>query len=111
MAKPHFPQEIKKFEIQAYQRPTDLKELRKTHVAFSGSPLKHPYDPKKVILVTDPYSSYTFYYEFRSEDISFVEELPNVADIDGKTVTMVRIWVKKMSLGVEPVEKVHTSSF
>jgi hypothetical protein len=100
MSKTHFPQEARKFEIQAYQKPTRLKEMKKTHVAFSGSPMKHPGDLRKVILVTDPYSSHTFYYEFLSEDISFVEELPSVVDRDGKAVTMVRIWVKKMSLGV-----------
>jgi len=69
-------------------------------VSFSGSPLKHPFDSKKVILIMDPYSRKTSYYEFRSQDISFVEELPSIVDMDGKAITMVRIWVKKMSVGV-----------
>ena len=47
----NFPQEVKKFEIESYKRPKNLKELKKSHVPFSGSPLKHPYDHKKVILV------------------------------------------------------------
>jgi hypothetical protein len=100
MPAPNFPQETKRFEIEAYKRPKNLRELRKTHVSFSGSPLKHPYDAKKIILVTDPYSSHTSYYEFRSRDISFVEELPNIVDLEGKTVPMARIWVKKMSVGM-----------
>ena len=58
MSAPHLPQETKKFEVEAYRRPKNLKELRKTHVPFSGSPLKHPYDPEKVILVADPYSTH-----------------------------------------------------
>jgi len=100
MVVPDFPQEIKKFEIEAYKRPKSSKDLKRTHVSFSGSPLKHPYDLKKVILIIDPYSRNTSYYEFRSQDISFVEELPSIVDMDGKTVTMVRIWVKKMSVGL-----------
>jgi inorganic pyrophosphatase len=100
MVVPDFPQEIKKFEIEAYKRSKSSKDLKRTHVSFSGSPLKHPYDLKKVILIIDPYSRNTSYYEFRSQDISFVEELPSIVDMDGKTVTMVRIWVKKMSVGL-----------
>jgi inorganic pyrophosphatase len=101
MVVPDFPQEkIKKFEIEAYKRPRSSKDLRKTHVSFSGSPMKHPFDAKKVILIMDPYSRKTSYYEFRSQDISYVEELPSIVDMDGKTITMVRIWVKKMSVAL-----------
>ena len=67
---------------------------------FSGAPLKHPYDSQKVILVIDPYSTNTFYYEFLADDISYVEELPSLVNEDGKTITMVRLWVKKMSVGL-----------
>lgn len=101
MAPQDFPQKkAEKFEIEAYKKPKSLKDLRRTHVSFSGSPLKHPYDPKKVVLIIDPYSRNTSYYEFRRQDISFVEELPSIVDMDGKTMTMVRIWVKKMSIGL-----------
>ena len=51
------PQEAVKFEIQTYRRPKDLKALRSTHVAFSGSPQRHPYDREKIILVADPYET------------------------------------------------------
>ena len=93
-------QETKKLEIQAYEKPKDIKALRHTHVPFSGNPRKHPYDPDRVILIVDPYSTNTFYYEFLADDISYVEELPNLVDENGKTITMVRLWVKKMSVGL-----------
>ena len=95
----NFPQEIKKFEIETFQRPKNLKELKRTHVPFSGSPLKHPLDPKRVILIPDPYTTSPFYYEFKSDDIAFAERLPNVVNLKGEAVTMVRFWVKKMSVG------------
>lgn len=93
-------QKAAKFEIQAYERPKDLKKLKNTHVAFSGSPQKHPYDSEKIILVSDPFSSNTFYFEFNKDDISYVEELPNLVNVDGEVMTLARIWVKKMSVGV-----------
>ena len=96
----NFPQEVKRFEIEAYKKPSNPKELRKTHVPFSGSPSKHPYDPQKVILVPDPYSSTLFYYEFQSASIAFVETLPSLVTFDGETLKMVRLWVKKMSVGM-----------
>ena len=93
-------QKAEKFEIQAYKRPKDLKILKNTHVAFSGSPQKHPYDSEKIILVSDPFSANTFYFEFNKDDISYVEELPNLVNIDNEVMTLARIWVKKMSVGV-----------
>ena len=94
------PQEAVKFEIQAYRQPKDRKALRSTHVAFSGSPQRHPYDSKKIILVADPYSTHNFFYEFYKDDIAYVEELPNIVTVDGETVPMVRVWIKKMSIGM-----------
>ena len=94
------PQKAVKFEIQTYRQPKDRKALRSTHVAFSGSPQRHPYDREKIILVADPYSTHNFFYEFYKVDISYVEELPNIVSLDGETVTMVRIWIKKMSIGM-----------
>ncbi len=92
--------EIKKFELQRYQRPIAVESLRENHVAFSGSPRKHPYDKEKVIIVIDPYSTNPFYYEFNRGDIAFVEELPNIVSLDNETISMVRVWVVKNSVGV-----------
>ena len=94
------PQEAAKLEIQAYKRPKDIKTLRKTHVAFSGSPQRHPYDQQKIILVADPYSTNNFFYEFHKKDITYVEELPNIVNLEGESVTMVRVWLKKLSIGI-----------
>jgi len=93
-------QEVQCFEIQAYKRPKDKKVLTDTHVAFSGSPYKHPYDHEKVILLNDPFSTSTFYYELKTEDISFIEELPNIVNSSGKIFTIIRVWVKKGSIAL-----------
>jgi inorganic pyrophosphatase len=100
MPKSTFPEQSEKFEIQAYKPPKDLKSLMKTHVAFTGSPQKHPFDSEKVILIADPFSTHTFYYEFRKDDITYIEELSNLVNPDGEAMARVRVWVKKMSIGL-----------
>lgn len=96
----HWPQLAEKFEIQAYKRPTDLRSLMRTHVPFTGSPRKHPQDGKKVIIIPDPYSTCATYLEFMAGDISYAEELPSLVNLQGETVPMARVWVKKKSVGV-----------
>ena len=88
------------FDIQKYRTPTDLRALRETHVPYTGSPRKHPYDSQRVILVTDPYSNNVTYFEFRIEDISHIEKLPNLVDMEGNIIRMARVWVKKRSIGI-----------
>ena len=100
MSDPPLPSRFETFEIQAFQKPKDLKALKENHVPFSGSPQRHPYDAEKIILIADPFSSNTNYYEFKTEDIAYMEELSNIVDISGKAITMVRIWVRKLSIGV-----------
>ena len=101
MSPANFPRNTEKFEIQAYKKPKDLRSIKKTHVSYSGSLQKHQYDPGKIILVPDPYSSDAFYYEFKIDDISYVEELTSLVSMEGETVTMARIWIKKMGVGIK----------
>jgi inorganic pyrophosphatase len=96
----NFPQALIRFELELYHRPSDQKLLRRTHIAFSGTPQKHPTDPEKIILVVDPFSDSTFYYEFNTPDISVVEELTNIVTLDGEVIPMARLWVKKKSIAI-----------
>lgn len=100
MSDESIPKDSEKFEIQAYKRPRNIKDLIKTHVPFSGAPQRHPYESDKVILIPDPFSTHTFYYEFETENICFIEELPSLVDIEGNTISMARIWVEKGSIGL-----------
>jgi hypothetical protein len=95
----HELEAVGKRELQTYRKSSrvDLK----THIPFSGSPKKHPHDPEWIILISDPFTAGTFYYEFRVQDIGFAEELAGIITIDGETVPMVRIWVKKRSVAIQ----------
>jgi hypothetical protein len=90
----------KKLELAKYQKPTDRSALKLTHVAFSGSLRQHPHDQKKVILLTEIFSSNTTFYEFRNNDIGFAEKLPNIVNTMGEDVSMVMLWIKKGSIGI-----------
>ena len=70
------------------------------NVAFSGMPRKHPYDPRKIIMISDPLSSNTIFYEFKLSDITHAEELSNIVSESGKGIRMVKIWVKKGSVAL-----------
>jgi len=94
-----FLQEARKFEILTMKEIHRFTDLRDTHVPFSGSPHRHPYAAHKFILMADPYCS-SLYYEFNNDDIDFVEELPSIVNLEGETMTMVLVWVKKKSLAV-----------
>lgn len=96
----NFPQAVIRFEIETCQSSCDEKRLRKNNIAFTGTPQKHPDNPQKIVLVVAPYSENTFYYEFHTQDISFVEELANLVTSHGEVIPMARIWVKKDSIAV-----------
>ncbi len=93
-------QEVIKFEIEKYTPPKDISALRETHVAFSGALRQHPYDPEKIILIVDPLSGNSFYYEFTRTDITFAEKLPNLVNLDEEIIPVMRIWVKKKRVAV-----------
>ena len=93
-----FLEKAKKFELDTYKRVPDLRE---NHVAFTGSPRKHPVEEDRIILIVDPFSTQAFYYEFRLGDIEGVEMMPSQATIDGESITMARLWVKKGSIGLK----------
>lgn len=99
MSVEHFIELKEKFELQKYVRPVEID--KKEGVSFCGSPRKHPYDKKRVVLIADPLSENTYYYEFKIDDIITAEELPNIANIDGESVSMVRIWIRKKSIGMQ----------
>jgi inorganic pyrophosphatase len=78
----------------------------KDAVSFSGTLRKHPYDGGRCILFADRSGSEPAILEFRKEDIKAVEELPSLVDETGHSRPVMRLWIRKGSLGVryEPFE-------
>lgn len=88
-----------RLELQKYVR--SRKKDQEASISFYGSPRKHPYEKNRVVLVSDPFSAHPFYYEFNISDILSVEEQPSIANLEGEVVSMVRLWVKKKSIGLQ----------
>jgi inorganic pyrophosphatase len=93
----------------------------KNAVAFSGTLRKHPYDADKCLLLADPSSADRVsskqpgfapagfapaILEFRKADVLGVEELASPVDESGHSRQVLRLWIKRGSLGVryEPFE-------
>jgi hypothetical protein len=78
----------------------------KDAVAFSGTLRKHPNDPDKCILFAEPSGSEPAILEFRKADIRAVEEMPSLVDETGHSRPVMRLWIRRGSLGVryEPFE-------
>ena len=83
----------------------------KDAVAFVGTVRKHPNDEGKCILLTDlagsePEGKVPAILEFRKSDISAVEELPSLVDETGHSRQVMKLWIRRGSLGVryEPFE-------
>lgn len=81
-----------RYQIEPYRG--SMKKLREIAVGFMGA-LQGPRKPDKVVLVNDPLSQQATFYEFRAQDILYVEECSSLAMPDGSTVSMVRVWVRK----------------
>jgi len=100
---------ISRYQIDLYRG--SHRKLEEIAIAFTGSPKKSR-DKDKVLLVNDPISQHTFFYEFRSQDIVYAEEASNLSMPDGSTVSMVRLWIKKgaTALKIEPIHVQDTSA-
>ena len=93
-----FLEKAKKFDVQTYKKSPELKL---DFVPFSGTPQRHPYDKDRILLIADPLSTQTFYYEFNKTDIEGIEQLPSLVTMEGESVTIVRVWVRKGSIGIK----------
>ncbi len=86
------------YELVKYDKRPELKSEA---VSFTGAIRKHPYDESKLLLITEPFSSDTEFFEFRIEDIVHYEERPNISTESGESLFIVQIWVKRGSFGVQ----------
>ncbi len=86
------------YELAKYDKRPELKSEA---VSFTGALRKHPYDDSKLLLITEPFTSDTEFFEFRIEDIVHYEEKPNIATESGENLFLVQIWVRRGSFGIQ----------
>ncbi|MBN1496787.1 MAG: inorganic pyrophosphatase Ppa [Spirochaetes bacterium] len=81
----------KKFAVEKFHDA----DARKSYRSFIGTPKKHPKDENILILLTDPFSKNTEFYEFAVDSIASVEEIDTITNEDGESAMKVRLWIKK----------------
>lgn len=85
-------------ELETYSDP---ELLQKKAVPFVGQPKKHPTDPGKILLRTNPLSYHPTLLEFRINDIVFAENVNTIAGEDGASMLLSKVWIKKGSIGLK----------
>ncbi|MDR2553679.1 MAG: hypothetical protein LBD31_11025 [Treponema sp.] len=75
-------------------------------VPFTGYPRAHPSEKDKLLLVYDPLGVNPSLMEFKTEDVLFVEDIPQAVTESGEGIPLVKIWVRRGARGVllEPFE-------
>ena len=75
-------------------------------VPFTGYPRSHPSEKDKLLLVYDPLGVNPALMEFKTEDVMYVEEIPQAVTESGEGIPLVKIWVRRGARGVllEPFE-------
>lgn len=96
-----FIEEAERLEIAPYKPETHIEG-----VAYTGALRKHPYDASKCLLIADPTSCEPSIIEFRVEDVLGADEMPSPVDEKGKSLQLVKLWIRKGSFGIryEPFE-------
>lgn len=85
-------------ELQKYTKPTRLADEA---IPYIGQPKQHESEPNKIFLRLNPLSSNGAILEFKTEDIMFAEDVKTVSQKDGAAFQIVKIWVKKGSIGIK----------
>lgn len=78
------------------------ESLTKECVAFSGIVMKHPHHAeKRIILLTDPFSQQTSYYDFAIDDVTYLEEQPIITPEEGETILLNKLWIKNDAIALQ----------
>ena len=79
------------YEVSKFR---DIK-LKDSHIPYEGSPKKHPTDENIIILLADPLSRRSNFYEFSIESIGKIEELGTITAENGESAYMITGMDKK----------------
>ncbi|MCP4297745.1 MAG: hypothetical protein GY786_19275 [Proteobacteria bacterium] len=80
---------------------SDPNRLTNEGVPFIGQPKKHPTDPDKIFIRTDPLAKQGHLLEFKTADVIFAEEINTIAGSQGSAINIHKVWVRKGSIGIK----------
>lgn len=75
-------------------------------VSFTGYPQQHPAEKNKLLLVYDPLGERPAVLEFKTDDVLYVEDVPQAVTEQGEGVPLAKLWIRRGARGMllEPFE-------
>jgi len=78
----------------------------KNSISFTGYPQQHPTEKNKLILVYEPLGENPALLEFKTDDILYVEDVPQAVTEKGEGIPLAKLWIRRGARGMllEPFE-------
>ncbi len=86
---------------RALEKYSNRNRLLKEAVSYVGHPKQSTSEPDKIFLRLNPLSSNGALLEFKTEDVVFAENIETVANKDGETFQIFKIWIRIGSVGIK----------
>ena len=83
------------------EKYADKKRLLKEAIPYIGRPKQSASEPDKIFLRLDPLSNNGAVLEFKTTDIAYAENIETVADNNGDTFQIFKVWIRVGSIGVK----------
>lgn len=80
---------------------SDPNRLNNEGIPFIGQPKKHPTDPGKIFIRTDPLAKQGHLLEFNTSDVIFAEEMNTITGSQGTAINIHKVWVRKGAIGIK----------
>ena len=88
-------------EERALEKYANKNWLLKEAVAYIGHPKQSASEPNKIFLRLNPLSEKGAFLEFKTADVVYAEHLETIANTNGDTFQIYKIWVRSGSVGVK----------
>jgi len=85
----------------ALEKYSNKNRLLSEAVPYLGHPKQSVSEPDKIFLRQNPLSSDGALLEFKIDDVVFAENVETVANKDGETFQIFKIWIRIGSVGVK----------
>lgn len=86
---------------RALEKYSNRTRLLNEAVPYIGHPKQSASEPDKIFLRLDPLSDNGALLEFKAEDVVFAENVETVANNDGETFQIFKVWIRTGSVGVK----------
>ncbi|MGB5445059.1 MAG: hypothetical protein WBM99_06060 [Psychromonas sp.] len=88
-------------EKRALEKYANKNWLLEDAVAYVGHPKQSASEPNKIFLRLNPLTRKGAFLEFKTEDVVYAEHQETIANSNGETFQIYKIWIRSGSIGVK----------